>query len=502
MMNVVINSIKKQFFNNEFMWIYFIGILLFTLIVFYLNGFNFSKIKLLLITITIIIGSILIYYSSKSKKEIHKIAFLYLLIFGLIIAFTTPIFIVADETEHFARSDLTSEGILIPEYTPNKGYYMNNYFWDMLYKCGSTALNTNFTHTGIRDAQGYFESVFSQNLFYAYIAQAIGILFAKLLNLSMIWTLWLGRIFNLILYSSIASFAIKKANKYKYTLLFLSCLPLAVFQASSMSADAFIFAMGILNISYFIRMYSSENNINKKDLSIFIISGLLMGLLKIPYIFILLLIFILPKDKFESKKICNIFYFVSIVLIGVTMLYTLKYSSHQLLNSGRLAYIMQNNISTSNQINYMLHKPLDVALTFIVSIGGSFYTVFIQELSFYHLHYVNGQYLFNIILFIVFFIVALSSPIKFEKKERIYLLLIFLVMYISTFLTQYLSWTPIGYDSILGIQARYFIPILAFIPLIIGRDYYKQIDNYKNIILMLVPLVLTGMIILTMINFY
>lgn len=43
MMNVVINSIKKQFFNNEFMWIYFIGILLFTLIVFYLNGFNFSR---------------------------------------------------------------------------------------------------------------------------------------------------------------------------------------------------------------------------------------------------------------------------------------------------------------------------------------------------------------------------------------------------------------------------------------------------------------------------
>ena len=490
----------KHYLKSRVIWIYLITILVFTAAIFALNEFDFSKINLILIAFVICAGFILLSYSTKSK-DVHRTALLYLLIFCVIVAFTSPIFIAPDEAEHFARSDLTSEGILIPEYTPNQGYYMNNYFWDMVYNMGSTVFNANFSHTDIWDGQGYFESVFSQNLFYAYIAQAIGIFLAKIADLSMIWTLWLGRAFNAILYSIIACFAIKKAPKYKYTLLFMACLPLAVFQASSMSADSLIFAMGILNVSYFIRMYESES-IDKSDLSVFLISGLLMGLLKVPYVFMLLLIFLIPKDKFKSENINVLIKAAAIVIMAIAMTYSLKYASHELLNGGRINYIIQNNISTSGQFNYILNNPLNVILTFIKSISASFYTIFIQELSFYHQIYANGQYIFNIILFIMFFVFSLFSASEFDKKERIWFIFIFLLVYLSTFLTQFLSWTPVGLSSILGIQARYFIPILMLIPFILGKNCYKNLDDYKDIVIMLITLFLSGMLILTLINFY
>ena len=123
-------KIKNYFFKNKLTLIYLISLILYTLIIFYCNGFNYSKINLILITITFIVGFILLKFSLKSGKNIHQIALLYLLIFGLIIAFTSPIFVAPDEVEHFARSDLTSEGVLFPQYSPNQGYYMNNYFWD------------------------------------------------------------------------------------------------------------------------------------------------------------------------------------------------------------------------------------------------------------------------------------------------------------------------------------------------------------------------------------
>lgn len=497
-----VSNISKRLLDYKLIFVYLSCFLAFTVVSFSLNGFNFSKFNLLFIGLTMIAGGGVLFYSLNSKIEIHKTAFILLLIFGILIAFSSPIFVAPDESEHFARSDLTSEGVLFPEYVPNQGFYMNNYFWDMVYSMGSTVFNANFSHWDIWDGQGFFESVFAHNMFYAYLAQALGILIAKTLDLSIIWTLWLGRLFNLILYAAIISFSIKNTPKYKHLFLFIACLPLAVFQAASMSADSFIFAVAILNVSYFIRMYYSENRINTIDFIVFLISGLLIGLLKLPYIFLLFLIFVLPGNKFKSRNECILFNFISLALILIAMLYSVKYSSHVLLNSGRINYALQNNVSVHNQINYILSSPGNVLWVFVRDIVGSIYTLFIAELSFYHMIHVSGQFLFNIIVFLVFFIVSLFSKNSFSKKEKLSFLFVFLVVYVSTFLVQYLSWTPVGYGMIVGVQARYFIPVLILIPFMLGRGYNEKLDNYDDVLLMLIVLLLSGLLILTFVSFY
>ena len=102
---------------------------------------------------------------------------------------------------------------------------------------------------------------------YGYLPQAIGILIAKLLDLNVIWILWLGRICNLICYAGLVSYAIKKANCLKIPLLAVACIPISIYQAAFISIDSLIIGLGILVVAYFIEFCTSkENSIDRKYL--------------------------------------------------------------------------------------------------------------------------------------------------------------------------------------------------------------------------------------------
>ena len=271
-----------QINDKKYILTYLIGFILLATFLFSCNTHNHPKAQIILSILTVICGIICIRYSIKNKEELHKTAFLIIIIFGLLTVFASPLLVAPDEVEHFARSDLTSEGGLIPNYHENQGYFINNYFYQMIYSQGSTLLdNTSFMHQDITHGKSFFTSVFSQNLFYVYLAQGFGIFIAKMLELPVIFALWLGRLCNLLLCSGIVYFAIKKTP--------------------AMSSDGIIFAMAILNISYFIQMYKSEI-IPNKNIIIYLATGVLIGLIKFPYIFLLLMLFLIPANKFKTKK--------------------------------------------------------------------------------------------------------------------------------------------------------------------------------------------------------
>ena len=67
----------------------------------------------------IIAGSSIIYFSKKFDNEsCYKLVFIIILCFGLFNVFLTPMVDVCDESEHFWRSEITSQGVLVPEYKP------------------------------------------------------------------------------------------------------------------------------------------------------------------------------------------------------------------------------------------------------------------------------------------------------------------------------------------------------------------------------------------------
>ncbi len=261
------------------------------------------EIGALLIVAFLGILCIVYYFMHDSDRELYKVAFVIILCFGIITSFIVPICDVSDETEHLARVELTSRGIIIPHWTGedlgvNRSYNVSTSHKSVVYNrgtgfesiealndltdsLGKTVFNTPYDTQKIDYTPALIVSAFEQNPFYGYLPQAIGMDIAKLLDLNVIWMLWLGRIFNLLLYAGLISLAVKKTPVLKMPLLAVSCIPISIYQAASLSIDSMIIGLAILAVAYFLYLYKAEeNSLGVKEVVMFSALCLVLGLCK------------------------------------------------------------------------------------------------------------------------------------------------------------------------------------------------------------------------------
>ena len=492
---------------------YLFIIIVFSFSFFTLEDYLNPEFEIAIIIVLLILGTLSLLYYNKNTKSLHKVAFFIILSFGILCLFTSPINDICDEQEHFTRSEIVSQGEILTNYvqipgTDVFGYETIKSISILASSAGLNVFNTDVDDKKINFTSDYQNSAFSQNPFYGYLPQAFGIFIAKMLDLNVIWMMWLGRFFNLLLYGSICAVAIKKAPIFKVPLIIASCIPIAIYQGASMSIDSTINAFSILSIGYFLYMFDSQDkSINWKEILIFFSACLLAGIIKAPYLLLGFLLYLVPKEKFKTFNqyiVSRIGIFFAFI-IGA--LWNLGYASSELKNSWRGEYFTTNNISTENQINYIVNNPQESIPRFL-QIGNTIPETFNR--FFYFSNTALREYSSNLlgVLYAIFFgifSVVYPSSIEINLSNRAKLLLITGSIYISTFIIQYLTWAPIGSENLMdGVFGRYFIPLLAFIPLIIGINYNENI-NFLNIeknklnltLITLIVGFIAGMILLT-----
>ncbi|MCC7553100.1 MAG: DUF2142 domain-containing protein [Methanobacteriaceae archaeon] len=508
-----LNIIFNDILDLKYFIIAYILILVFFSFSFYnLENYLNPGFEIVIFLILGLIGAISILYYNKNRKSLHKVVFLIIMVFGILCLFTSPINDISDEQEHFTHSEIVSQGEILTEYVQIPGTNVSGYktihsIVLLAENAGMNVFNSDVDDKKINHTVDYQNSAFSQNPFYGYLPQAIGIFIAKLFDLNTIWMLWLARFFNLLLYGGICAIAIKKAPIFKFPLFVAMCLPIAIYQGASMSIDSTINAFSFLSIAYFLNMYKSpDDSINWKTLTIFLVSCLLVGLIKIPYLLLGFLLYLIPKEKFKTfnQYIVSRIGVFGLFLIGI--LWNFGYATHQLKNSWRGEYFTENNVSTKGQIEYIINNPSESIPRFL-QIGNTIPNTFNR--LFYFSNTALREYSSNLLgalyaLFFGVFSLIYPSSIKIKLSNRVKLFLIASGIYISTFIIQYLSWAPIGNDNLMnGVFGRYFISLLVFIPLIFGFNY-KKIDilykNKENLNLAIITLIIgfiAGMIILT-----
>ena len=485
---------KKIYFNL------FGGDFVFVFSMFCRDNFIYFKGELIGLAILLVFGSFGILYGIRHKKEPHKVAFVIILLFGLLMVFFAPPMSFPDEAIHFARAESITEGVLYPVKTPN-GYYIQDYFFEMNQaKSGTTILEYNFSKP-ISDSWGYWPAS-TNTPFYSYLFSALGILIAKCLDLSVIWTLWLGRLANLLLYGCFVYFAIKKAPVYKMPLLFMACLPIAVSQVSSFSYDAFIFACTVVMFAYFIYMY--KNKFETKDLAIFFIACLLMSFIKPPYVFLALSIFAVPKENFPSAKLQKYSAFATFAVFVIVILHFGNFFNQFIGASQHTTdYVLNSrNASFTAQMEYIMGNPTAIGTLMLFAVKSVF-DVFVVNSTFYHFADFKGLILFNAIYLVFFavFSVGYQHELNLSRKRRLILTAIVLLVYFSIFGILYCTWTPVGASYIVGIQTRYFVPMLPLIPLIVNIKHEK-FENRDDLFLTLIIVFLAGLFLLTVSHYY
>lgn len=482
-----LNDFKENLFKSKKYWIIFLVIIAFiSLSLFGGKNYAHPKMEIIIIVLVSLLGIFTITYYQKhnSEKELYKTAFLIILLFGIICCLLIPICNGPDEVEHFVRSEMTSSGVIIPDYN-NASFQTIQSTLDLIEK-GKTTWATGFDAINRNDASIFntnadtqpinytlvkYPSAFAQNPFFGYLAPAIGMMIAKLFNLNAIWLLWLGRIFNILLYASLVSVAVKKVPILKVPMLVISLMPLLIFQASTVAIDSLINGLGILSVAYFFKMYKTPN-LDWKNIAKFSIIVLLMGLCKVTYFAFIFLLLFVPLNNFKEKKY-YLYGLISIIALAIiALLWTKYYANPGFLQSFRSNYWAEKGINSTQQLSYILsHKKESVMTIFNLP------------------QYFNADLLFrfetfNSIYLLFFGGVCLFYPHdRYNIKSRIGALLVCILIYVGTYLSFLLTWTPVGQlDPIIGVQQRYFLPILFLIPFILGLNHMKgdkgEMDSY------------------------
>ena len=484
-------SFKENLKLSKKYWLtYLIFILITCLSTVYNDSVTHPKLVILLFIATSLLGifCIVYYFMHNDDGQLYKVAFVIIISFGLLCCFFTPIVNHVDELEHLTRSEITSQGVIFPDwigdemgidrlYNASSGEKSDIYNHGVGFKTiesikfystfrEKTMLQTHNDTDKINTTPFIRGSAFEQNPFYGYLPQGIGIFIAKLLDLNVIWILWLGRAFNLIFYACVVSLAVRKSPSLKVPLMIVACIPIAIYHAASVSIDAMIFALGLLAIAYFIYMcQSDESSLDNKDILVYSIICLLLGLCKLPYLAFIFLLLFVPKANFRKYNIIPIL--LCILVIGAVGIIWSRYSTPALMHSWRSNL---NYVNSTKQMDYLINNPPEI-LTFLkhTLTGGLSYIL--SELFNFDYRYPESFARYALITILLQIYLAISlfaypNEYRFDIKAKVGSLLVLLIIYFATFFIQLLTWANVGNMQV-GVHMRYFIPLFALIPIII-----------------------------------
>lgn len=411
--------------------------------------------------------------------ELYKFAFLFIIVVGSLSLLIQPILNLPDENVHFARAELVSRGKIIMD-TKQVEYETIQSVLDLKDNVRKSYVSSSVKGKEIDYSAIKVEHVAASNNSFLYFPQAIGILIAKSLHLDVIWMLWLARFMNLLCYAFIIGYAVKITPKLQFPLFFLAVFPMCIQQAASCNPDAIINSSAILLVAYFLYLYeSAEETITWKQMGIYLGLSIIVTLSKITNIFMAGLILLVPLGKYSHKKSAV---FMKCMVIGSVIgiggayyFYTTLFSA----NSDSLQYTQENYVNSSEQIYYILTNFKEWFRNFGFALIWNAESYIMHLGRFGWMDYGNPLIpMFTMTMFGK--ICVQEQGVRINRGNKVLISMMILGIYCAVCLALYLAWTPVGSDTILGVQGRYFIPMCALVILLfassekdmsIGRTY-------------------------------
>ena len=337
--------------------------------------------------------------------------------------------------------------------------------------------------------------------------QTIGMIFSEILHLPIIVSITIGELCAVIFYSLVCSRALKIMPIKKEIMMMIMLLPICIQQMASFSYDAILLPICFYFIAYILYLKFTKEVINLKDLLVIFILLILIAILKIPYILLGLLIFILPIKKISIYKLnysfINKHKIKMIIIFSIILLFILPIGIKLLNNISYGRILLAAIMSPVNSLKLILNTINTYKFGYLKQLTGEFgwfdtptsiwYTVYIL-MSLLIISFANFKKDEKEVI-----------KISFTKKETIYLYIIGIIMVILIILSMF-EWTLYikGYTNtnnlsinqlkdlftsislIEGVQGRYFIPIIPLFLIPIYSEKFPIKLKQFNISLFLV----------------
>ena len=425
--------------------------------------------------------------------KIENIFAIFCLFFGLVFAFVIPPFQVSDESSHFVRM----YSILDGQYAPVKIKASNGEIW------GGSICPTNLgmvakaydSVTFDLSKKVYPESVKylssielekDKSSWVRYFVPSYGPLsympglpvlqVMKWLNVKPLFMMYILRIVNLLSYICLCYFAIKTTPIRKWLFALCAMLPAMITLAAGVSTDGIVVGIFFLTTAYIFRLASDKLQITTKRFWLLTLVFSLLVMLKFPYSFLGLLLFILDKEQFVKNKYSTIFK-IAIIPIFV-VLWTVVSSS--IANSGikPMTAILPMNLV----LDEFFAAPYLPLVKFINTIRFFGENMFLQSLATFGWNNVYPAFWVGFIYFMCLFFAGLlpdnEDEFRLNFKSKILCLSIYLGFALTLAMVCYLLFSFAGDAHLRNYQGRYFIPLLPLLFLTLSC-YKIKMNNTK-----------------------
>lgn len=398
-------------------------------------------------------------------------ALVLILIFGCLFVFLTPINDSPDEIVHMARTFHMADGywldVPIQEEPTAEGLELY-----------SGSIGQTMSTTGLSalawGSKPPLGEMGSDLLFLGYIPQTLGVWFGRLFGMNLAGIYYMGRLFNLLFYAACAFIGVRMAPRFRLFLAVFAIMPMQLAICATYNSDGLLYGLSILAASWFVRMYYDRAfYVTARDLLLFMIPCVLIGIKQYWVAPIAFLPFVLPRERFaklQTKWWCVV---VAAGTIAATVV-SLSLSVSGLL-TGNAGGASGEGASVPEQLAYVASAPYAAMRVLASSLAAGLGDNLAQLFVFGRLT-AQAPALIGMI-YVGFIAVVAFSTTRYQydpaftvgntpsrTATRVGVLIVCSATLVAIYFATYLTWTPVGVNVVMGVQGRYLIPVMAYLP--------------------------------------
>lgn len=436
--------------------------------------------------------------------DIASIYVLFALVWGFALVALVPPFQVPDEPSHFYRAwalsqlDYQTDGsglMLLPKSVVTLPADVGSVDRDWNRSSYSPKRFRQYLFSPIGDETATVDDA-SRYGPLGYLPHILPIEVARLAGHGALAALYGARLLNLITAVLLTYLAIRIIPAGKLLIAVIGLLPMTLYETASASPDALAIAGSLLFASVLL-LTMSRATLERRHIAILAATAALSLNVKPGYALLVVAVLAIPKRAFGSWRR----YAAGMaVVVGATaglaalLLFTTPRGA-----PGQLERLLgpNNGVDPGRQLEYVFQHPWGFARIMLNTLDQSGY--FLLKGFFGHFGWLTIALPFSIVfLALVALAIAFSSPDDYTAAwwQRIVLVCAAGLAVVATCLALYLTFTPVGSESIAGLQGRYFIPcapsfLFGLYRLPVNRAGWRLIAFFSLLALIAVATIIT-----------
>ena len=451
------------------------------------------------IHVIVLLGATAVFFGAVRKLCIEKMYIICGIVTGILFMLAVTPFASADEDNHFYKCyDISNTffGYSMPE--NEKEHWLRECDADTYLDRNISVKNYWYT------AENFFSKADGEDMVLKtvddvtydtsaaiyYFPAILGISLGRVLHLGTVPMLMLARIMMLAVYILITYFAIKKIPVFKPVMALVMLMPSVMARAASVSQDGLLMAYTFVFIAYAVYYIYTKEKIKAGAAAVMVISGLCLTVGKGgAYIPFLLLLFLIPRECFGTGVKYPVVVASSILLcLGAYILCDFSLFA-DIAGSAKGA---ENDLAWTKEegytIRYIITHPLrsfKVLINTFFTFGGVRYAELIGSgygwLQIYTSEIWVGLY--TLLLFCAGLNVK-GEEYCLNAKQKVMSGAVIIFSSALVILSMWIFWTPLSMDNVVGIQGRYFVPMLL-LGIIMFKNRIMTIGKKPDTVLIL-----------------